>query len=53
MTDQRLIEIANRIEELTARLEATPVTPDGAVEGNAICAELDLLFIEAALHGFE
>ena len=53
MTDQRLIEIMERINELTARLEATPVTPEGAEEGNAICAELDTLFTEAALHGIE
>jgi hypothetical protein len=47
MADNRLTQIAARLDELTAALEATPVTPDGAILGNAICAEMDDLFDEA------
>lgn len=53
MSDQRLLQIAARLDELTAALEATPVTPDGAILGDVICAEMDSLFDEAASLGVE
>lgn len=51
MADTRVTEIAARIEELCARLEALPVVEDDH-EAVAIMEELDTLFIEAHLHGF-
>lgn len=51
MADTRLTEIAARIDELCARLEARPVVENDPV-AVAIMEELDLLFIEAHLHGF-
>jgi hypothetical protein len=51
MADTRLTQIAERIDELCAQLDALPVVVNDPV-ARAIMAELDTLFIEAQLHGF-
>jgi hypothetical protein len=51
MADTRLTQIAERIDELCAQLDALPVVVNDPV-ARAIMAELDTLFIEAHLHGF-
>jgi hypothetical protein len=53
MSNQRLTEIAARLDHLTAALEKTPLTSEGAIIGNVICAEMDDLFDEAASLGVE
>ncbi len=53
MSNQRLLEIAARLDHLTAALEKTPITPEGAIIGNVICAQMDELFDEVASLGIE
>ncbi len=48
MTDQRLTYIMERIEELTERMNALPLTAEGALRADAIRDELDGLFDEAS-----
>lgn len=56
MSNQRLLQIAERIDELNTRMGECLnqwETPELTIEMDAICDEYDLLFAEAASLGVE